>query len=148
MEIAKILRPRGPGDTRHRWPKTCGRIQDRVTSGPLRTRSPLHFGTRDSVAQLVEHATFNRQVLGSSPSGITPSPVIAHGARWLGSLDDRPTPHGMTIPDTWEPFNAQERALEIRFATSCRDMEVGSHFRNSDDCLARSDQRRRMVSLG
>ena len=106
MEIAKILKPRGLGDTRHRWPKTCGRIQDRVTSGPLRTRSPLHFGTRDSVAQLVEHATFNRQVLGSSPSGITPSPVIAHGARWLGSLDDRPTPRGMTIPNTWEHFKA------------------------------------------
>ena len=35
----------------------------------------LHLSVRDSVAQLVEHATFNRLVLGSSPSGITSLPI-------------------------------------------------------------------------
>ena len=59
----------------------CGRIPDPTPRGELSTRTPLHFGTRDSVAQLVEHATFNRQVLGSSPSGITPSLVPARDAR-------------------------------------------------------------------
>lgn len=41
-----------------------------------RVRAPegaLNFGT-DSVAQLVEHNTFNVGVLGSSPSGITKYP--------------------------------------------------------------------------
>ena len=33
--------------------------------------SDSHFGIGDSVAQLVEHNTFNVGVLGSSPSGIT-----------------------------------------------------------------------------
>ena len=33
------------------------------------------MSVRDSVAQLVEHATFNRLVLGSSPSGITSLPI-------------------------------------------------------------------------
>ena len=59
----------------------CGRIPDPTTRRELSTRTALQFGTRDSVAQLVEHATFNRQVLGSSPSGITPSLVPARDAR-------------------------------------------------------------------
>ena len=119
-----------------------------MTNGPWRTRCPLQFATRDSVAQLVEHATFNRQVLGSSPSGITPSPVIAYGARWPGSLDDRHSSLGLTIPNTWDQSKVQRWTLEIRLATPRRDMEVGSHFRNSDDRFARSHQRRRLASLG
>ncbi len=34
------------------------------------------FCTKDSVAQLVEHNTFNVGVLGSSPSGITETPSL------------------------------------------------------------------------
>ena len=35
----------------------------------------LPFGTGESVAQQVEHNTFNVGVLGSSPSGFTTLPV-------------------------------------------------------------------------
>ena len=37
--------------------------------------SMLPFGTGESVAQQVEHNTFNVGVLGSSPSGFTTLPV-------------------------------------------------------------------------
>lgn len=40
----------------------------------------------DSVAQLVEHYTFNVGVLGSNPSGITPSDSFKHESSQINDL--------------------------------------------------------------